>query len=258
MAPVEIDSTRTRGASGPIFMMDPLPQLFSICAIARFKAFLRSSCVVEAAIDSPSVERKSIIPEQNTKPLPRNQCARSIANAFSTCAMRMSSPHASTPITSNRYSSPGSPNRSIQIVAARHRWRRFSRPTAQTGPPNRRRVAGLHFDERHDPRPPDDEVEVAMPARGNGAPPPATPGRPASAPLRAPPTRPRPPPPCPRRHDSPPPRRPLINPQRRSRTNARRQLPHHPVTTAAHHPEAASAPSSLAGVDARGSRSGAT
>src|ERR1700722_7928804 len=47
-----------RGASGPIFMMDPLPQLFSICAMARLRAFLRSSCaVVDTAMSPPVVCR---------------------------------------------------------------------------------------------------------------------------------------------------------------------------------------------------------
>src|SRR6202044_3418381 len=59
IAPVEIDSTRMRGASGPIFMMDPLPQLFSICAMARLRAFLRSSCtVVDTAMSPPVVCRE--------------------------------------------------------------------------------------------------------------------------------------------------------------------------------------------------------
>src|SRR5207237_9588752 len=43
MAPVPIASTRTRGESAPIRMMAPLPQVFSIWVMARFRAFLRSS-----------------------------------------------------------------------------------------------------------------------------------------------------------------------------------------------------------------------
>src|SRR5579862_3856578 len=43
-------STRTLGASGPIFMIAPLPYDFSICAIARFSAFFRSSCVAVTPI----------------------------------------------------------------------------------------------------------------------------------------------------------------------------------------------------------------
>src|SRR5437763_13246803 len=50
MAPVEIDSTRTRASAEPIFMMAPLPQFFSICAIARFSAFFLSSLTVDTAI----------------------------------------------------------------------------------------------------------------------------------------------------------------------------------------------------------------
>src|SRR5437867_6549812 len=36
-------STRTRGESAPMRMMAPLPQVFSICVIARFRALRRSS-----------------------------------------------------------------------------------------------------------------------------------------------------------------------------------------------------------------------
>src|SRR5437867_1179996 len=43
IAPVGMISTRTRGESAPIRMMAPLPQVFSICVIARLRAFLRSS-----------------------------------------------------------------------------------------------------------------------------------------------------------------------------------------------------------------------
>src|SRR3989442_7801450 len=43
MAPVEMASTRTRGESAPIRMMAPLPQVFSIWVIARFRALRRSS-----------------------------------------------------------------------------------------------------------------------------------------------------------------------------------------------------------------------
>src|SRR5436309_317091 len=43
IAPVGIASTRTRGASAPIRMMAPLPHVFSIWVMARFRAFLRSS-----------------------------------------------------------------------------------------------------------------------------------------------------------------------------------------------------------------------
>src|SRR5690348_15831770 len=50
MAPVGIASTRTRASADPIFMMAPLPQFFSICAIARFNAFFLSSLTVETAI----------------------------------------------------------------------------------------------------------------------------------------------------------------------------------------------------------------
>src|SRR3954465_4405849 len=44
-----MDSTRTRSVE-PIFMMAPLPQFFSIWAIARFSAFFLSSLTVDTAI----------------------------------------------------------------------------------------------------------------------------------------------------------------------------------------------------------------
>src|SRR6266568_2390986 len=43
IAPVGIASTRTCGESAPIRMMAPLPHVFSIWVMARFRAFLRSS-----------------------------------------------------------------------------------------------------------------------------------------------------------------------------------------------------------------------
>src|SRR5689334_21516952 len=49
IAPVEIASTRTFW-SAPRRMIEPLPQLFSICAMARFNAFFLSSCMVDTAI----------------------------------------------------------------------------------------------------------------------------------------------------------------------------------------------------------------
>src|SRR5438552_9427751 len=43
MAPVGMASTRTRGESAPMRMMAPLPQVFSICVMARLSALRRSS-----------------------------------------------------------------------------------------------------------------------------------------------------------------------------------------------------------------------
>ena len=49
IAPVGIASTRM-WLSVPSRMIEPLPQLFSICAMARFSAFFLSSCIVETAM----------------------------------------------------------------------------------------------------------------------------------------------------------------------------------------------------------------
>src|SRR5436309_11308123 len=43
IAPVGTTSTRTRGASAPMRMIEPLPQVFSIWVMARFSALRRSS-----------------------------------------------------------------------------------------------------------------------------------------------------------------------------------------------------------------------
>jgi hypothetical protein len=43
IAPVEIASTRVRWEPAPRRMIEPLPQLFSICAMARLRAFFLSS-----------------------------------------------------------------------------------------------------------------------------------------------------------------------------------------------------------------------
>src|SRR3954471_21964203 len=52
-----MDSTRTRSVE-PIFMMAPLPQFFSIWAIARFSAFFLSSLTVDTAIFFHPVVRR--------------------------------------------------------------------------------------------------------------------------------------------------------------------------------------------------------
>src|SRR3954470_8706966 len=57
IAPVGMDSTRTRSVD-PIFMMAPLPQFFSIWAIARFSAFFLSSLTVDTAISFHPVVRR--------------------------------------------------------------------------------------------------------------------------------------------------------------------------------------------------------
>src|SRR5688500_11232118 len=62
IAPVGIASIRTRVELAPIFMMEPFPQLFSICAMARFSAFFLSSCTVETAIHPPVVSREPTWP----------------------------------------------------------------------------------------------------------------------------------------------------------------------------------------------------
>jgi hypothetical protein len=49
IAPVGIDSTRTF-VSAPIRMMEPFPQFFSICEIARFSAFFLSSVLIDVAM----------------------------------------------------------------------------------------------------------------------------------------------------------------------------------------------------------------
>src|SRR5436190_22851437 len=98
MAPVGIASTRTRASADPIFMIAPLPQFFSICAIARFNAFFLSSLTVETAISFHPVVRRldrqsqnkggGLPPEQNTKLGPENQVLVAKRKAFSMCWTR--------------------------------------------------------------------------------------------------------------------------------------------------------------------------
>src|SRR6266513_4868263 len=63
IAPVGMASTRIL-FSEPSRMIDPLPQVFSICAIARFSAFFLSSAIVDTAISSSTllVERSLLWP----------------------------------------------------------------------------------------------------------------------------------------------------------------------------------------------------
>src|SRR5438309_8607305 len=78
IAPVGIASTRTRGASAPIRMMAPLPHVFSICVIARLRAFRRSSVSLGASFSAamsvldmgwePPRERPEYIPKPRLAP----------------------------------------------------------------------------------------------------------------------------------------------------------------------------------------------
>src|SRR5947207_1649328 len=72
-------STRTRGESAPIRMMAPLPHVFSICVMARFRAFLRSSVSRGASLSSadmsvldmgwePPFQRPEYIPKTGLPP----------------------------------------------------------------------------------------------------------------------------------------------------------------------------------------------
>ena len=54
IAPVGIDPTLTL-VSVPMRMIDPLPQFFSICEMARFRAFFLSSVLIVVAILSPTL-----------------------------------------------------------------------------------------------------------------------------------------------------------------------------------------------------------
>src|SRR5947207_461104 len=79
MAPVGIASTRIL-FSEPSRMIEPLPQVFSICAIARFSAFFLSSAIVDTAISSSTllVERSALWPGWLTATcsLPRDRDTR--------------------------------------------------------------------------------------------------------------------------------------------------------------------------------------
>ena len=101
-------------------MMEPLPQLFSICAMARFSAFFLSSCIVETAIllhplvlSWIPLATQLIVPEKRSIRYPNkirrsvrsNQAESATENASSTCRIRTRSPSISTPTTSNRYES---------------------------------------------------------------------------------------------------------------------------------------------------------
>src|SRR5437016_1008984 len=88
IAPVGTASTRTFSFAS-MRMMEPLPQLFSICAIARLSAFFLSSAIVDTAIGEHSLsfvvdssgprghkrtgKQPPPIPEQSTNIDTRNQ-----------------------------------------------------------------------------------------------------------------------------------------------------------------------------------------
>src|SRR5690242_17977064 len=147
MAPVGITSTRTRGASAPIRMIAPLPQVFSICVMARFRAFLRSSesfatsfSAAMSVLDmgwEPPCERPEYIPKPRLSP-PGAECVREVLQPI------VHDRDAVEPVDVRRSSQLVHPHpRGLDQLAAFRSRDRLQRASEGRSPP------GLHLDEAH-------------------------------------------------------------------------------------------------------------
>src|SRR5947199_7639534 len=161
IAPVGMISTRTRGESAPIRMMAPLPQVFSICVIARLRAFLRSSescgTSLSAAMSVLDMgwEPRLVRPEYTPKP------RLSPPGAERVCQVLQLAVHdrdAVEPVDVCPLPEPSHPHPLALHELAQHRTRhRFERAPERLAP------ASLHLHEGHQVALPRDQVDPRVP-----------------------------------------------------------------------------------------------
>src|SRR5205814_7297434 len=161
IAPVGMISTRTRGESAPIRMIAPFPQVFSICVIARLRAFLRSSescgTSLSAAMSvldmgwEPRLMRPEYTPKPRLAP-PGAECVRQVLQLV------VHDRDTVEPVDVCRLPEAVHPNPrcSYQLTPLRPRHR-FERTPERLAP------QGLHFHERHQVALPRDQVDVRVP-----------------------------------------------------------------------------------------------
>src|SRR5213080_4659366 len=161
IAPVGMISTRTRGESAPIRMMAPLPQVFSICVMARLRAFLRSSescgTSFSAAMSVLDMgwEPRLVRPEYTPKP------RLSPPGAERVCQVLQFAVHdrdAVEPVDVRRLPEAVHPDpRGLHELAPLRPRHRFERAPERLAPPS------LHFHEGHQVALPRDQVDLRVP-----------------------------------------------------------------------------------------------
>src|SRR5437867_2096767 len=160
IAPVGMISTRTRGESAPIRMMAPLPQVFSICVMARLRAFLRSSescgTSLSAAMSVLDMgwEPRLMRPEYTPKPRLSPPGAERVGQVLQ---LAVHDRDAVEPIDVRRLPEAvhPDPRRLHQLAPLRPRHR-LERAPEGVPPPS------LHFHEGHQVALPRDQVDLRM------------------------------------------------------------------------------------------------
>src|SRR2546425_10197513 len=160
IAPVGMTSTRTRGESAPIRMMAPLPQVFSICVMARLRAFLRSSescgTSLSAAMSVLDMgwEPRLVRPEYTPKPRLSPPGAERVGQVLQ---LAVHDRDTVEPIDVRRLPEAVHPDpRCFYELAPLPPGTRFERAPEGLAPP------GLHFHERHQVALPRDQVDLGM------------------------------------------------------------------------------------------------
>src|SRR5437660_1276420 len=161
IAPVGMISTRTRGESAPIRMIAPLPQVFSICVIARLRAFLRSSescgTSLSAAMSVLDMgwEPRLMRPEYTPKPRLSPPGAERVGQVLQ---LAIHDRDAVKPIDVRRLPEAVHPDpRRLHELAPLRSRHRLERAPEGPAPPS------LHLHEGHQVALPRDQVDLRMP-----------------------------------------------------------------------------------------------
>src|SRR5881409_223025 len=161
IAPVGMISTRTRGESAPIRMMAPLPQVFSICVMARLRAFLRSSescgTSLSAAMSVLDMgwEPHWVRPEYTPKPRLSPPGAERVRQMLQ---LAVHDRNAIEPVDVRRLPETVHPDpRGLHELAPLRPRHRFERAPERLAPPS------LHFHEGHQVALARDQVDLRMP-----------------------------------------------------------------------------------------------
>src|SRR2546421_595399 len=154
-------STPTRGESAPIRMMAPLPQVFSICVMARLRAFLRSSVSCGTSFSAamsvldmgwePRLMRPEYTPKPRLSP-PGAECVGQMLQ------LAVHDRDAVEPIDVRRLPEAVHPDpRRLHELAPLRARHRLERAPDGPAPPS------LHLHEGHQVALPRDQVDLRMP-----------------------------------------------------------------------------------------------
>src|SRR5437899_7396536 len=160
IAPVEMPLTRTCGASAPIRMMEPLPQVFSICVMARLSALRRSSEILVgcwvgwcAMIDlDMGGEPPGMRPEYIPKPISPPSRTEGVLQVLYLVVNNADTVKAIDVGLAPKPIHPDARHlHDLSPFPSRHRFERTAQPLS---------AADLHFDEGDETTAPGDEIDL--------------------------------------------------------------------------------------------------